>query len=148
DGAPLAARHTSTVHVRGGVGATRVDLDELRGIESRLEDLLQHISRVELALSIGRHDLSMEAVLAPGPAAAAEDAIVTALDGGWGTRRLQEEAFALLMSVRYARVLYEEAELAVHALTPAPSWVEFVLVTLSQPGYTTSSLLAVARKLL
>src|SRR5699024_1969977 len=105
-------------------------------------------SRVELAMSIGQHDLSIEAVIAPGPAAAAEDAIVTALDGGRGTRRLQEEAFALLMSMRYGRVLYEEAELAVHALTPALSWVEFVLVTLSQPGYTTSSLLAVARKLL
>ena len=40
DGAPGTSRAGTAVHVRGGIGHTRVDLDELWSIENRLDDLV------------------------------------------------------------------------------------------------------------
>ncbi|WP_324653428.1 hypothetical protein [Georgenia sp. H159] len=138
DGAPVGpdVRHRTAVHVRGGVGATRVDPDELRGIESRLEEVVVEVSHLEAALMSGARGFALDAAAAPALAAAADDAVDTAVHDRWGSQRLGEEAFGLLMSVRYARLLYQEAELAVHARTPAPSWLQHLLVLLS-PGQST-----------
>ena len=48
DGTPLPAdgRHRTSVHVRGGVGATRVDVAELRHIEGRLEEVVQDTAQL------------------------------------------------------------------------------------------------------
>lgn len=149
DGAPVApdGRHRATVHVRGGVGATRVDLDELRGIESRLEDVVAQVSHLEAALTAGARGFALDAAAAPALAAAADDSVDTAVHDWWGSRRLGEEAFELLMSVRYARLLYQEAELAVHARTPAPSLVQYVLVLLGPGQFAVDAVRSVGARL-
>ncbi len=135
DGAAVApdGRHRTSVHVRGGVGASRVDLDALRDLERTLDELLRTTTELESTLAAGRRDLALDATWAPSRAAAADAAIDDAVAGWWGVRRLHEEVFELLMSLRYARLLYQEAELAVHARTPAPSWLGYLRLLLS-PG--------------
>lgn len=143
DGAVVAAdgRHRTSVHVRGGVGGTRVDLEELRALDALLEDVRRGVSHLESALGVARSELALDATWAPGPAAAADDAVADAVHGRWGARRLGEETFELLMSLRYARLLYEEAELAAHARTRAPSWLEYVIAVLT-PGTALGSILS------
>jgi len=134
DGTPLPAdgRHRTSVHVRGGVGATRVDVAELRHIEGRLEEVVQDTAQLAAALSAAQRDLALDATLAPGAAVRAEAAVDAALHGWWGVHRLNEEAGALLVALRYARVLYEEAELAAHVRGPAPSWVGYLRLLVYQ----------------
>lgn len=134
DGAPLPpeGRHRTSVHVRGGVGATRVDLEELRHLADRLADVVRDTGRLAAALRVAQQDLALDAALAPAAAAAADAAVDTALHGWWGVRRLAEEASALLTALRYTRWLYEEAELAAHVQQPAPSWVGYLRVLVYQ----------------
>ncbi|QDB80529.1 hypothetical protein FE251_14985 [Georgenia wutianyii] len=133
DGAAVArdGRLRTTVHVRGGVGATRVDLEELQAIDVVLEGVVREAGYLESALDAARRALALDAGWAPAEAASAESAVDEAVHGARGVRRLGEEAFALLMSVRYARILYEEAELAARTQLAAPSWWGFLRVLLS-----------------
>ncbi len=131
DGAAGDARHRTSVHVRGGVGATRVDVEELRAIDALLDGLRAEVGHLESALSAARRRLALDAGWSPALAAAAESAVDDALDGGWGARRLGEEVLELLLSLRYARLLYEEAELAAHAQAPPPSWTGFLRLLLT-----------------
>lgn len=131
DGAAGDTRHRTSVHVRGGVGATRVDVEELVAIDALLDGLRAQVGHLESALSAARRDLALDATWSPALAAAAESAVEDALAGGWGARRLGEEVLELLMSLRYARLLYEEAELAAHARPPGPSWTGFLRLVLT-----------------
>ena len=121
DGAAYApdGRHRTSVHVRGGVGAVRVDTEELRTIESRLEEVQRAASHLESALHRASRQLALDADLAPAAAQAAEETIGHALDGWWGVRRLADDVADLAVSLMYARMLYEEAERTAH--TPAPT---------------------------
>ncbi|WP_413451790.1 hypothetical protein AA0Y32_14270 [Georgenia phoenicis] len=131
DGPVAEARHRTSVHVRGGVGATRVDVEELRAIDALLDGLRGDVGHLESALTAARRDLALDASWSPALAAAAESAVDDALDGGWGVRRLDAEVLELLLSLRYARLLYEEAELAAQAAAPGPSWYGFLRLLLS-----------------
>jgi len=126
DGATGDTRHRTSVHVRGGVGATRVDVGELLAIDALLDGLRGEVGHLESTLSAARRDLALDATWSPVLAAAAESAVEDALDGGWGARRLGEEVFELLLSLRHARLLYEEAELAARARPPGPSLIGFL----------------------
>ncbi|WP_152188780.1 hypothetical protein [Georgenia satyanarayanai] len=131
DGAVADTRHRTSVHVRGGVGATRVDVEELRAIDALLDAVRGDVGHLESALTAARRELALDASWSPALAAAAESAVAEALDGGWGVRRLDEEVLELLLSLRYARLLYEEAELASRAAAPRPSWTGFLRLLLS-----------------
>ncbi|PYF99036.1 hypothetical protein SAMN05216184_10958 [Georgenia satyanarayanai] len=130
DGAAADARRRTSVHVRGGVGATRVDVEELRAIDALLDGLRGEVGHLESALTAARRDLALDASWSPALAAAAQSAVEDALDGGWGVRRLGDEVLELLLSLRYARLLYEEAELAARAQAPGPSWTGFLRMLL------------------
>lgn len=143
DGAVADARHRTSVHVRGGVGATCVDVEELRVIDALLDGLRGDVGHLESALTSARRDLALDATWSPALAAAAESALDDALDGGWGVRRLDEEVYELLLSLRHARLLYEEAELAAHARPPAPSLIGFLRMLVAPH----EAVLAVANRL-
>lgn len=145
DGAAVAPddRRRTSVHVRGGVGGTRVDLDELGAIDALLDGVVRDAGHLESALAAARRDLVLDAAWAPAAAARAEDAVDDAVAGWWGVRRLGEQAFELLMSVRYARMLYEEAELAARMRPAGPSWAGLLRFLLS-PG---AALAAVGHRL-
>lgn len=123
DGAPGVSRPAPAVHVRGGVGHTRVDLDELWSIESRLDDVRRQSGNVESALRAARTQLAFDASWAPREADAADATLAEALHGWWGVERLAEEIFEVRMAVRYAAMHYREAEEAAQWASPAPSFL-------------------------
>src|SRR5690606_40582546 len=109
--APDDRRRTS-VHVRGGVGGTRVDLDELGAIDALLDGVVRDAGHLESALAAARRDLVLDAAWAPAAAARAEDAVDDAVAGRWGVRRLGAPACEPRMAARDARMLYDAAALA------------------------------------
>lgn len=123
DGAPAAARPEAAVHVRGGVGPTRVDLDELWSIENRLDELRRQSGHIRSALRAAQTQLALDASWAPSEAGAADATLEEALHGWWGVERLADEIFEVFMAVRYAAMHYREAEEAARWRSPAPSFL-------------------------
>ena len=69
-GAAVASdgRHRASVRVRGGVGATRVDVEELRAIAGILDDVVRDAGRLEATLAAARGGLVLDAGWAPAQA--------------------------------------------------------------------------------
>lgn len=148
DGAPPATVHRTAVHVRGGIGASRIDLDEIEHLAQTLDRLRAETGHLESALHAAGSSSALDATWHPVSARAAQDALEEAISGWWGVRRLSEEVFELAVAARYAWQLYTEAESAARFQTPAPSFVGslWALLHIHQaPGTVLGSVLLVGR---
>ncbi|MEE6281743.1 hypothetical protein [Georgenia sunbinii] len=113
------------VHVRGGVGHQRYDTEELVRIEQRLDDVRRGGDHARGALEAIRHDVDLDADLAPTAARLVHGAIDEAVHGPVGLEHLRSEVDELHIALRYARLTYEEAEAAATAHAAVPSAISY-----------------------
>ena len=141
DGAPARMRDpwAMAVHVRGGVGHTRYDLEELIRLEEQLDVARRGAEHARTALEGMRQDVDLDADLAPTAARHTHAAIDAAIHGPGGLEVLRQDSEELYIALRYARMTYAEAELAATTRAEAPSLLAY-LAAATDPWHVPTTL--------
>src|SRR5699024_9167110 len=124
-GEPYRPPVPMSVHVRGGVGASHVDSEELEVLEQAVDEAHDTLQHGIAQLGRARRVIEQQAAIGSVTVVSwAREVVEECHAGPQGALMLAEQVQELGDGLRHARYLYEEAELAAQPPSPPPSLLE------------------------